>query len=846
MKLLGKKNSQAAVSNQRPRAEAIRKGRPLILFFLPLMFAASLVVVGLAAWSAWSRLGTVEDTEVKELRFTAKLLTEQIADRIATSRRLLAVVARDPRVVAALEDAEPEALTRLGQSFTSTVPGFTRIRLLPTGWDRPDISAPAPMGYAGVDLVRRTAERGVGLPVEVHQTQTEVPYIAVTEPVFDRGRVTGVLFGALALELASEPIDALDSPPGGVEVRQGSKDPAYILAQRGRLAGESLDNVQIAGSIWELRSYRPTVGWGDVPLLEVLLPAGLALLLIAALGFLQWRSLASALEVDMTAAQAWCGNLLHGGKAEKHQTRVRATDPLLIELYELVGVVKRPGGAPAPAVDDSLLLPSLAARKTEADRAAPTPAATPSEIKRSGDSVKHQVMPVAAFRANDIRGIYGEVLTTANVRTFGCALATHAAQQGSQRFLVGRDARLSSPELTEALIDGLLRAGCDVTDVGQVPTPLLYYGVHEAGVDAGVMVTGSHNPAEYNGLKIVIGGQPLAGDELLKLRGLMETCDFREGLGQRDEMDLVADYMGRILDELSLGRTLKLVVDGSNGVAGEVAVHLYESLGCEVIRLHCEPNGRFPNHAPDPTRLENLTDLQELVVREKADLGIAFDGDGDRVVMVDDQGQFVWPEHVLMLLTADILIRHPGVDVLYDVKSSRNLASYILASGGRPIICKSGHAPMKTKMRETGALLGGEFSGQYYIKERWYGFDDGIYTAARLLELLSVDMRSFSEILEELPSSEATPELFVPVALERQPELMQALLAKARFPEAKLIDIDGLRVEFPGGWGLVRASNTEPAMVFRFEASDRATLDDIKSKFRQLLRDAAPDLVAPF
>jgi phosphomannomutase/phosphoglucomutase len=455
-------------------------------------------------------------------------------------------------------------------------------------------------------------------------------------------------------------------------------------------------------------------------------------------------------------------------------------------------------------------------------------------------------MPLAAFRPNDIRGVYGEVLTKANVASFGCALATYAAEHGAQRFLVGRDARLSSPELAEAVIDGLLRSGCDVTDVGQLPTPLLYYGVHEAGVDAGVMVTGSHNPAEYNGLKIVVGGQTLAGAELLQLRGRMESRDYRQGLGQRDEMDLMADYMGRILDELSLGRALKVVIDGANGVAGEVAGHLYESLGCEVIRLNCEPNGRFPRHAPDPARLENLSELQAAVVNENANLGVAFDGDGDRLMVVDDLGRFVWPEHILMLLTADILIRHPGVDVLYDVKSSRNLASYILASGGRPIICRSGHAAMKAKMRETGALLGGDFSGHYYIKERWYGFDDGIYAAARLLELVSVDMRAFSEIVDELPTSEATPEFFLPVALERQADLMKTLQAKARFPDAKLIDIDGLRVEFSGGWGLVRASNTEPAINFRFEANDRATLDDIKAKFRKMLSEAVPELSPPF
>jgi phosphomannomutase/phosphoglucomutase len=522
---------------------------------------------------------------------------------------------------------------------------------------------------------------------------------------------------------------------------------------------------------------------------------------------------------------------------------------MLTELYDAVGAVKlRPAVEQQGEQDSSLMLPSLAASKAQPEWPDPSAEGTDvkPELRRQTEAIEHVVMPIAAFRAYDIRGVFGEVLTRTNVTSFGCALGTYAAGRGAQRFLVGRDARLSSPELAEAVIDGLLRAGCDVTDAGQLPTPLLYYGVYEAGVDAGVMVTGSHNPADFNGLKILIDGEPLAGAELLKLHALMESREYREGLGKRDEIDLVADYMGRVLDELSLGRTLKLVVDGANGVAGEVAVHLYESLGCEVVRLHCEPNGRFPNHPPDPTKPEHLADLQEAVLREKADLGIAFDGDGDRVVLVDDQGRFVWPEHILMLLTADILVRHPGVDVLYDVKSSRNLASYILASGGRPIVCRSGHAPMKLKMRETGALLGGEFSGHYFIKERWYGFDDGIYTAARVLELLSVDMRAFSEIVDELPRSEATPALFLPVPQDRQPELMQTLRAKAHFPDAKLIEIDGLRVEFPNGWGLVRESHTEAAMMFRFEAQDKAMLEDIKGKFRELLKDAAPDLSAPF
>jgi phosphomannomutase/phosphoglucomutase len=360
------------------------------------------------------------------------------------------------------------------------------------------------------------------------------------------------------------------------------------------------------------------------------------------------------------------------------------------------------------------------------------------------------------------------------------------------------------------------------------------------------MVTGSHNPLQYNGLKVVLGGDTLSQDSIQGLRERVERGNLLQGEGGRQEQDLLPDYLGRILDDVRLARGMKVVVDCGNGVAGLVAPDLFRALGCEVIELFCEVDGSFPAHHPDPSVPENLQALVLEVQAQGAEIGLAFDGDGDRLGVVDGEGNIIWPDRLLMLLAADVLSRQPGADIIYDVKCSRHLASEILAHGGCPVMWKTGHSILKAKLKETGALLGGELSGHIVFKERWFGFDDALYAAARLLEVLSVDSRTPAEVFAEQPRSVTTPELKVDMQEGQPAMVMRRLMSEAQFPGAEVSLTDGLRAEFEIGWGLVRASNTTPSLVFRFEAENEAGLMEIQKMFRKNIADLAPEVQLPF
>lgn len=450
------------------------------------------------------------------------------------------------------------------------------------------------------------------------------------------------------------------------------------------------------------------------------------------------------------------------------------------------------------------------------------------------------------FRAYDIRGVVGESLTEAAVRQIGRAIGTVAALQNEQRVIVARDGRLSSPALCQALTEGLRAAGRDVTDLGLAPTPVLYFATHVLNSRSGVMITGSHNPANYNGVKVVIAGHTLSGGEIQDLRRRIEAQDFASGRGSIETVDVVPRYLERIVGDVRLARPLKTVIDCGNGAAGIAAPRLFRALGCEVSELFCDVDGTFPNHHPDPSRPENLKALIETVKREKADFGMAFDGDGDRLGVIDSDGRVIWPDRQMMVFAADVLSREPGATILYDVKCTRHLASQIRKHGGKPLMWKTGHSLMKAKLKETGAALAGEMSGHVFFGERWYGFDDGLYAGARMAEILSKDCRPAAEVFGELPDSINTPELNVALAEGENFALIDKLQRLADFPEAAITRIDGLRVDFPDGFGLVRASNTTPSLVIRFEADDSEALRRIQQRFRELLLQVKPGMALPF
>jgi len=454
-------------------------------------------------------------------------------------------------------------------------------------------------------------------------------------------------------------------------------------------------------------------------------------------------------------------------------------------------------------------------------------------------------IPHEVFRTYDIRGEAGDIGITPDVAyAIGLAIGSEARDRGITSLVVGRDSRLTGPTIKAAMVAGLLETGCDLIDVGTVPTPLVYFATNRLSTNSGVMVTASHNPASHNGFKIVLDGMTLSTEGVQALYQRIIDRNFVTGKGCVTSADIVTDYINFIAAQIKMKKPLKVVVDCGNGIAGELVPKLYRALGCEVIEMYCEVDGRFPNHHPDPTVLDNLKDIIATVKKEKADIGLAFDGDADRLGVITNAGEVIWPDRQMMLYAIDVLSRNPGADIVFDVKCTNHLPKVISAHGGNPIMYRTGHSVLKAKMIEVGAVLAGEMSGHIFFKEDWFGFDDGIYVGARLLRILSNDDRTSSEVFAALPNSVNTPELKLPMAEDKKAHFMQRLLTEASFDDAERITIDGLRVEFKEGWGLVRASNTSPYLILRFEADTSEQLDHIKSLFRQQLLslDAALDL----
>lgn len=453
------------------------------------------------------------------------------------------------------------------------------------------------------------------------------------------------------------------------------------------------------------------------------------------------------------------------------------------------------------------------------------------------------------FRAYDIRGVTTKTLTADVVRLIGQAIGSETLAAGEKTVFIGRDGRLSGQKLSKALAEGITASGCDVVDLGMVPTPVLYFATHIFDTHSGVMLTGSHNPPDYNGLKVIIAGITLAMDRIQKLYQRIVQNDLAEGTGQIREQKLLPNYTEQILGDIKIKRRLKVVIDCGNGVGGTVLPQLYQRLGCDAECLFCKTDGNFPNHQADPSQPENLTDLIDAVKHHRADIGLAFDGDCDRLGLITNEGEIIWPDRELMVFAIDVLSRNPGAFILYDVKCTCHLKDLIKSYNGMPIMWNTGHSFIKEKMQaEPKVLLAGEMSGHMFFRERWYGFDDAIYAGARLLEIISKQNKTVAEVFRSLPNSINTPELRLPISDEEKFIFMQKFAREAKFPEGEVITIDGVRVDFPqyGGFGLIRPSNTTPYLILRFEANTKEELGKIKNIFRKEILKINPELKLPF
>jgi phosphomannomutase/phosphoglucomutase len=761
---------------------------------LPLAGATVLLLFGLfCAWQAWqiARESGADQHVRRTQQAAAQLLTvEMKRERVAIERSLA-----DPQVHAALAAGDASGRAAAAARVEQLLPQALAVEFFSAPLDELLQANYRQFGYAKASQLANAQTSPMRTPLETMRRHDQ-RRLTLAQPIRSG---QGQLLGYAWLELPFAPVrqhfDAFDAGSGRLELRQGDGNGDVLLVANGSTAAQSPEGpgLSIAGStLWVAAA---------MPQAYVVLPrpwplaALFALLAFAGGGVLLWL---------------------------RAQSRAGLARP---EEETILSDISSDAPAPAPPV---------------------ALAATPAGISvASGEAVIER----SIFRAYDIRGVVGTTITVDTARLLGQAIGSVMREKGLREIVVGRDGRLSGPDLAAALEDGLRAAGIDVIDVGAVPTPLVYFAVYHFNTGSGVAVTGSHNPPDYNGFKIVIGGETLAEEAIQDLyQRIVEGRLTSDGGGNLRRMDVLPEYLERVSADIQVERRLKVVADSGNGIAGAVAPQLLEAIGCEVVPLYCDVDGHFPNHHPDPSDPHNLEDLILAVKQTGADLGVAFDGDGDRLGVVTRDGEIIYPDRLLMLFARDVLARCPGATIIYDVKCTGHLGPDILDAGGSPLMWRTGHSLIKAKMRETEAQLAGEMSGHFFFRERWYGFDDGIYAAARLLEIIAGDAarRSAEEIFATLPKGVSTPELKVEMAEGEHYAFIERFRAQAQFEGARLTTIDGVRADWPDGWGLVRASNTTPVLVLRFDADDEAALARIKDVFRVQLLAVDASLKLPF
>ncbi|AWM59356.1 phosphomannomutase/phosphoglucomutase [Stutzerimonas stutzeri] len=841
---------------------ATPRTKPAGLTFKPLLggLASGLIGLGAAAALLWLGLQNAQQQQQTQLSQAwgqsqagalQQALRQQRADiQAMVDRQQLADVLRG--------DAERrrDAEERLLQ-----LPGVVDAHLNMRGRAVPDTNRPGPLNFAALDLLQRV-EAGQSPAPEAYKVDNRwLLYSAVPLRAEGQQAIRGTLLLVSDLERLFATLPALPAEAGQLRLtQQFSGTPEQLLLQRGAPAdGATALTLSSGNANWKL-VYLPGSEAAQATLAPLFLIGATLLALAGMLIGLQLvlGSQQRKLRDDVLRISRLLQELSTGKTIQVPALSLPVLDALARNMVRLpvrpAGPAPTQAPAAAPAVRPAKPTEYVDPRLPETDildidildEDQDIFGLDTKERETAMSSAKAPNLPASIFRAYDIRGVVGDSLTTETAYWVGRAIGSESLAKGEPNVSVGRDGRLSGPELVQHLIQGLLDSGCDVSDIGMVPTPVLYYAANILAGKSGVMLTGSHNPPDYNGFKIVIAGDTLANEQIQTLRKRIESNDLSSGVGKVEQVDVLERYFEQIRSDIAMAKPMKVVVDCGNGVAGVIAPRMIEALGCTVIPLYCDVDGNFPNHHPDPGKPENLVDLIAKVKSEKADLGLAFDGDGDRVGVVTNAGTMIYADRLLMLFAKDVVSRNPGADIIFDVKCTRRLTPLISGYGGRPVMWKTGHSLIKKKMKESGALLAGEMSGHIFFKERWFGFDDGIYSAARLLEILSQDKRDAEQVFAAFPCDISTPEINITVTEESKFTIMDSLQRDAQWGEANLITLDGVRVDYPKGWGLIRASNTTPVLVLRFEADSEEELSRIQDVFRGQLLSVAPDLKLPF
>ena len=854
-----KQGARKARSGVAPRKSSVFGSGSLLSYPLGTSFIA---IVGLGAALVMIYVTIIlKSNEAHRTRIidaTARQFTAFLNAEVLQLSHRLRTVARSPEVIEALESNNTALIQVLEQRWQAVLDSALRVKLVPKGRAEPDLEGDPPINFAALDMIKRAEAKEVVLP-EAFQHKGDV-IVHAAAAVNDASReVVGVIFATFSIALFTEPLQVFDTTNGELIVEQQYPGGHPLeLVTFGQPPDNALQQTRLPLHLdhWHI-VFRPATHLGSdlISNIELVIPAAIALVSLVFALFLGYARLHRTLQKDARAFLDYVRRALDGAS--------RPLGEYQLDLFANLAMLTRRHARKSLRVRDDTTTPRLGAtlkakapenvKRWEVDTGIVVEEEEHKdvldvEIVDDGDDTEVPANTPAVdldptiFRAYDIRGIVEENLDENVVYHIARAIGSQAQATGQRTLVVGCDGRNSSDKLRSAVIRGLMDTGCKVYDIGLVPTPVLYYATHALDTQSGVMVTGSHNPPEYNGLKTVLGGDSLADEAIQDLRRRILTNDLVEGTGSVERVDILDHYVDRIASDIALAQPLKVVVDCGNGVAGIVAPRLIEALGCEVVQLFCEVDGNFPNHHPDPMVPENLADLIRAVDMEGADLGVAFDADGDRLGVVTNRGDIVWPDRLLMLFSRDIVGRNPGADVVYDVKCSRHLNAVISEYGGRPIMWKTGHSHIKAKLKETGALLGGEFSGHICFLERWYGFDDALYSAARLLEILGAESTSAHEVFEAFPEVVSTPEIKIPVTEEAKFKIIEQLESKGDFGEGSLTTIDGIRVDYSDGWGLVRSSNTSPVLTLRFEADTQEALERIQEVFRSQLRQVDSSL----
>ena len=824
---------------------------------LVLLLLTCLAVIGTFLWMQQESSQQYADENSKHQAVLAKMLSNITVSHVDAIRMKMTSAVLSPQVIEALSERDNEQVDRQQNYLRSFFPKAISVCLLDPEVDNVSSAGCMPISFATLNSVRQAKKEG-SASIGLNKPGTEDAHLLLAQSVVNEsGQLVGVLAITLSPDMMPEMLYADASFKGYIELQQGNKN-TTVVAKFGDVnqkQGVATSSLKIPNTYWRL-AY-----WPENRVLTAEFPSMiiLCLVLIIALPWLfsKWFRI-FLLKRDVSILRRLLQDVRTSELKPEYPVSFKLLESVVADILKLgqesyKAALKQ--GATAESISKKIsqtsdsavhVVDEVLVEESEADVVDEIQLEGVGDLNvKSNDTV---TIDPAIFRAYDIRGIVGKNLDEAAVKLIGHAIGSEAAQQGVSRLVIGRDARISSESLSKALSEGILASGCDVIDIGEVTTPVMYFACEQFNTQSGVMVTGSHNPPEYNGLKIVLAGQSIAQEALQKIYQRIDKKDFQSGSGSLSNADVIGEYIERIVGDVHVTRQLKLVIDCGNGIAGALAPRLFKALGCEVVELFCEVDGQFPNHHPNPSQPENLHDLAQAVKKHGAELGLAFDGDGDRLGVVDAKGNPIWPDRLLMLFAQDVLSRLPQSIVIYDVKSSSLLEQEIENAGGRAVMCESGHSLIKNKMQELGAELAGELSGHIFIKDRWYGFDDATYAASRLLEIISGDLlkRDATGIFNSLPSRINTPEILVDMKEGESTLFMKRLVEEANFDGAELVTIDGIRAEYPNGWGLVRSSNTTPGLTLRFEADSDEVLHDIQQRFKEQILQIKPSLTLQF